>query len=252
LKPETISDTKTRNVVILGEHEEITITHSRYSPGERGPDLHVHHEHSDSFYVLEGEMTFELGPDADKVRVGPGGFVAAPPRVAHSFVNESEGDARWLNFHTPDRGFAGFLRTLRAGTPGQWDSFDMPADSGLPPELATVSPPGAGERLTTGRRDVLLKADLEELCVAEWDLDGPYAGPAVHRHDQQVDAFYVIEGELELTMHGVDETFGEGLLADVPRGVDHTFNHRADARARVLNIHAPGRGFADVLRRMAD
>ena len=252
MKPKTISDTKTRKVVILGEHEEITITHSRYSPGERGPDLHVHHEHTDAFYILEGEMTFELGPSAEKVRLGPGGFLAVPPHVAHSFVNESGADARWLNFHTPDCGFADFLRTLREGTPGQWDSFDMPADGGLPPERVTVSPPGEGEQLTTGRRNVLIKADLPELCVAEWELDGPYAGPPIHRHDDEVDAFYVIEGELELTMHGVDETFGAESLADVPREVDHTFNHRADDRGRVLNVHAPNGGFADGLRRMAD
>jgi len=252
MKPETISDTKTRNVILLAEHEEITITHSRFSPGERGPDLHVHHEHTDAFYVLEGELTFELGPDSEPYRVGPGGFVAVAPNVGHSFVNASDADTRWLNFHTPDCGFAAFLRTLREGTPGRWDSFDMPADGGLGPEHALVSPPGEGEHLTTGRRQVLLKSDLEELCVAEWELDGPYAGPPIHRHDDQVDAFYVIEGQLVLTMHGVEETFRAGSLGDVPRGVDHTFDHRADAPARVLNIHAPNRGFGDTLRRMAD
>ena len=149
MKPETISDGATRNVVILAEADELTITWSRFSPGERGPDLHVHHEHTDAFYVLDGELTFELGPDADKMRVGPGGFVAVPPHVGHSFVNESRGDARWLNFHAPDTGFANFLRTLRAGTPGQWDSFDMPADGGLPPEHAVVSFRGDGERRMT-------------------------------------------------------------------------------------------------------
>jgi mannose-6-phosphate isomerase-like protein (cupin superfamily) len=252
MKPETISDTKTRNVVILAEHDEITITHSRFSTGERGPDLHVHHEHTDAFYVLDGELTFELGPQSDRVRLGPGGFVAVPPYVGHSFVNEGQRDARWLNFHAPERGFGDFLRTLREGTPGQWDSFGMPADGGLPPEHVIVSPPGAGERLATGRREVVIKCDIDDLVVVEWELDGPYAGPPVHRHDQQVDAFYVIDGELELTMHGADETFGAGALADVPVGVDHTFNHRADARCRVLNVHAPNRGFADALRRMAD
>jgi mannose-6-phosphate isomerase-like protein (cupin superfamily) len=251
MKPETISDTPTRNVVILAEHEDITITHTRFSTGERGPDLHVHHEHLDAFYVLEGELTFELGPQPEKVRLGPGGFAAIPPHVGHSFVNECGADARWLNFHAPDSGFADFLRTLRAGTPGEWDSFGMPADGGLPPGNAVVSPAGQGERLVTGRRDVLLKCELGELCVAEWELDGPYAGPPVHRHDHQVDAFYVVEGELELTMHGVAETFRAESLADVPRGVDHTFHHRADARGRVLNVHAPDNGFADVLRRMA-
>ena len=187
MTPETISDTETRNVVILAEDEEITITHSRFSPGERGPDLHVHHEHTDAFYVLEGELTFELGPQAEKLRLGPGGYVAIPPHVAHSFVNESAADARWLNFHSPDCGFAEFLRTLRAGTPGRWDSFDMPADGGLPPSHAIVSPPGEGEQLATRRGTALIKGDSEDLRVVESD------GPA--------DTFPV-EGELEITLEG--------------------------------------------------
>lgn len=147
MTPETISDTPARNVRILAEDEDITITWTRFSDGERGPDLHVHHEHTDAFYVLDGELTFELGPRGEPVRAAAGGFVAIPPHVGHSFVNASGADARWLNFHAPDCGFADFLRTLRAGTPGQWDSFGMPADGGLAPELAVVLPAGEGRAM---------------------------------------------------------------------------------------------------------
>src|SRR5439155_4595149 len=163
------------------------------------------------------------------VRVGAGGFVAVPPYVAHSFVNASGADTRWLNFHAPDRGFADFLRTLRAGSPGQWDSFDVPADGGRPASDAIVCGPGDGENLRTGRRRVCIKGVMRDLCVAEWELDGPYAGPPVHRHDKQVDAFYVLDGEL------------------APGSVEHAFNHRTDSPARVLNIRAPECGFAGVL-----
>jgi mannose-6-phosphate isomerase-like protein (cupin superfamily) len=144
MTPETISDTPARNVLILAEDEDITITWTRFSHGERGPDLHVHHEHTDAFYVLDGELTFELGPRSEPVTVGAGGFVAIPALVGHSFVNASGDDARWLNFHAPDRGFADFLRSLRAGTPGSWDSCAMPAGGGLAPELAVVLPAADG------------------------------------------------------------------------------------------------------------
>ena len=144
MSPETISDTPARNVLILVEHEDITITWTRFSHGERGPDLHVHREHTDAFYVLEGDVTFELGPRAETVIVGAGGFIAIPPNVAHAFRNASGADVRYLNFHAPDCGFADFLRTLRAGTPGPWDSYDVPADGGLAAELAVVLPAGAG------------------------------------------------------------------------------------------------------------
>jgi quercetin dioxygenase-like cupin family protein len=147
MTPETISDTPTRNVLILVEDEDITITWTRFSHGERGPDLHVHREHTDAFYVIDGELTFELGPRSDAITVGAGGFVAIPALVGHSFVNASGADARWLNFHAPDCGFADFLRTLRAGTPGSWDSYGMPADGGLAPELAVVLPAGDGRAM---------------------------------------------------------------------------------------------------------
>ena len=124
---ETITALERREVVILGARPELTVTWSRYAGGERGPGLHVHREHSDTFAVLAGELTFAVGPDAERVTVGPGGFVAVPPGVVHTFSNESSADAVWLNFHAPDMGFAAFLRSGSA-----WDSFDAPADGGLP------------------------------------------------------------------------------------------------------------------------
>ena len=72
---ETITARERRDVILLADHQEISITRSRYGPGERGPDPHVHREHTDSFYVLEGELRFEVGPGLEPVRVGPGGFV---------------------------------------------------------------------------------------------------------------------------------------------------------------------------------
>jgi len=237
----------TRDVDILADSEQITITRSRFSQGERGPDLHVHREHTDAFYVLEGELTFELGPDAEQTTLGPGSFVAVPPGVGHAFVATSDDDACWLNFHAPDRGFAEFLRT-GAG----WDSFGMPQDGGRPAGDALIVGPDIGERLRTGRRELLIKGDLDDLCVVEWEVDGPFTGPPLHHHALNIDAFYVLEGELELTIGGEEHTADEGTLVAVPLGVDHTFNHRSDDPARVLNIHAPGRGFADTLRRMAD
>src|SRR5215211_5050214 len=48
---ETITDKEHRHVAILAERDELTITRSRYGPGERGPDPHVHRDHTDAFYT---------------------------------------------------------------------------------------------------------------------------------------------------------------------------------------------------------
>jgi len=107
---EVITRRETRDVVLLAGDPAMTITFSRYSPGERGPDLHVHRAHTDAFYVLAGELTFALGPDGAETTVRPGTYVAVPPNVGHGFANASGADVRWLNFHAPDAGFADFVR----------------------------------------------------------------------------------------------------------------------------------------------
>ena len=137
---EVITQRQTRDVVLLGGDPAMAITFSRYGPGERGPDLHVHREHTDAFYVLEGELTFALGPDGAETTVDAGTYVAVPPNVGHGFLNASDADVRWLNFHTPDAGFADYMRGARDGRTVAWDSFDMPQDGGLPASLVTIVP----------------------------------------------------------------------------------------------------------------
>ena len=151
--------------------------------------------------------------------------------------------------HAPDTGFAAYLRALRDGADAVFDNFDPPADGGLPAREAIVSGPGEGERLVSGHRVVLVKGALPHVCVAEWVLEGAFEGPHRHRHDRQVDSFYVLEGELDLIIEGSVHTVGRDTLASVPGDVHHTFAHSGAGTARVLNVHAPDGGFADSLRR---
>ena len=74
--------------------EDLTITHARYAAGEHVAGRHIHHQHTDAFYILEGEVIFEIGPEAETITVSAGGFVAAPPGLAHSFRVAKSGPAR--------------------------------------------------------------------------------------------------------------------------------------------------------------
>jgi quercetin dioxygenase-like cupin family protein len=161
---ETITDKPRREVTLLVDRPEISMTWSRYAPGERGTDLHVHREHTDAFYVLSGALTVELGPDAERLSLAAGGFVAIPPSVPHGFLNDGGEEVTWLNLHTPDTGFADYMRGLRDGTKVPFDSLDWPVDDARPASDALVSGPGEGERLEHGLR----KCDLPELALAEW------------------------------------------------------------------------------------
>jgi quercetin dioxygenase-like cupin family protein len=193
---ERVTSEERREIVLLVAHPELAITWSRVAGGERGPDLHVHRGHTDAFYVLLGELTYTVGPDAEQVRVAAGGFVAVAPNVVHTYGNDASAEARFLNFHAADGGFAAYLRARRDGADAAWDSFDPPADGGRAASDAIVSPPGEGERVASGGRAGLLKGVLPDLSVTEWALDGPYDGPAVRRRDGGVDAYYALDGRL--------------------------------------------------------
>jgi mannose-6-phosphate isomerase-like protein (cupin superfamily) len=75
-----------------------------------GPPLHTHSDHTDSFYVLEGEVEFTV--EGRTFTGGPGTFVSAPPGVEHTFGKPGTGYARLLNIHAPDAGFADRLREM--------------------------------------------------------------------------------------------------------------------------------------------
>jgi quercetin dioxygenase-like cupin family protein len=108
-------------LVIVESGPQITLARCRLATGQRPARRHVHLEHVDSFYVLEGAITFEIGPDGERVVVEAGGSITVPPGVAHCFLNDSGADATILNIHAPDGGFAEFMRGMRDGVAVEWD-----------------------------------------------------------------------------------------------------------------------------------
>ena len=89
---------------VLAELPEVEVIDMRFGAEFEGVDEHVHDDHVDSFYILEGEAEFTLGDET--VRAGPGTFVAAPAGVVHGFRSVGDVDLRVLNVHAPNTGFA--------------------------------------------------------------------------------------------------------------------------------------------------
>lgn len=116
---EAILAGESREISMLFAREEVTVTKACYSAGEPVAGPHVHHEHTDAFYVLEGALTFQVGHEARSTTVPAGGFVAVPPLVAHSFRNDGNRPARWLTIHAHDGGFAQFMRCRRGACRGR-------------------------------------------------------------------------------------------------------------------------------------
>ena len=238
-----ISDRAERTVRELSRHPLIDATWSRYEPGERGPDPHVHHEHVDAFYVVEGELVFGLGPDVEAAWAPAGTFVLVPPDVVHTFGNESDARARYLNFHAPS---TGFIAALQGEIPG-WDSFDAPADGGRPASEAVVTLPGDGERFERADRTITILADHPLLSAIDIAFDDGFTVDP-HTHDDEVDAFFVLDGAVEFLVAGEPVTAGPGTWVSAPPGAVHRFRNVSGAQARLLNVHAPEVGFVARLR----
>lgn len=241
---ETISDSEARNVLILVDEPQFVMTWTRYEAGERGPDPHVHRKHADGFYIVEGEIEFGLGPSGGHVVQAPAGSVViAPPNVVHTFANQSDARAVYLNFHAPNGGFADFLRAMRDDREFEWDSWDPPADGGRPVSDAVVCLPGEGERFERGDRTVTILADTPELSLLELAVTPGWEGVDPHAHTDHVDGFFVLEGEIEFLAGAASES----AVMAAPLGVQHGIQ-RPTGDTRLLNFHAPDTGFAGRIR----
>lgn len=91
------------------------------------PPMHVHSREEESFYVLEGRMSFVVGDD--EIDAPAGTLVVLPRGVPHRFTLETE-HVRMLNMCTP-AGFEGFFRDLSDPAP----SMTLPPAPEGPPDI---------------------------------------------------------------------------------------------------------------------
>ena len=95
-------------IPVKADRPELSLLEVTFDQGS-GVDPHFHKGHSDSFYVLEGELEFHVGDEV--LTATPGSYILASPNVVHWFRNVSDAPARVLNLHTPG-GFAQYRREL--------------------------------------------------------------------------------------------------------------------------------------------
>lgn len=209
---------------------------------------HVHRKHVDSFFVLDGTFTFDRA--GEDVPLQPGDYALAPPLFVHGF----RPGGVVLNVHAPGRYWVRARIARQEGrklAPEEYDTHDPPEDGGLPRTDALVRRSGEGELLENEQRRITIVAARPELCVFLFDGRPGYAGPDLHLHRRHVDAFYVLDGVLELELDGERVEAPAGTFAAAVPGVVHTFRNAGNAPVRFLNIHAPGMRFDEYFRRQA-
>ena len=133
MKPIIRSSQQGRTVSLVGDVYRFLATgedtNGKYAmweaivPPGGGPPPHVHSREEEGFYILEGEITFEIG--GERLVATPGTFANMPVGTPHSFKNESDRPARML------------ISVAPAGLEGMFFEFGVPLAEGV----TTASPP---------------------------------------------------------------------------------------------------------------
>ncbi len=104
-----------------------SLAESTIEPGTAGPPPHSHRELLDSFYVLDGTLTVQVGEE--ELDAPAGTYACVPPGIVHAFANRSDEPVRFLNLNTPG-GWEDYIRDLAAAVPA-----DGPPDPRLMGEV---------------------------------------------------------------------------------------------------------------------
>lgn len=104
MQPIIRNSTEGRTIAVVGDVYRFLATgddtNGKYATWEAivppggGPPPHVHSREEESFYILEGEITFQIG--AGRLVAGAGMFANMPVGTPHAFKNESDKPARML------------------------------------------------------------------------------------------------------------------------------------------------------------
>lgn len=96
----------------------LIIEHSNLVKG--GPPRHLHYEQEEWFYVLEGEVLFEVGEQ--RLQLKHGESVLAPRKIPHAFCAVGAQPARMVIAFTPAGKMEAFFRQLTQPHPPKQDA----------------------------------------------------------------------------------------------------------------------------------
>lgn len=114
-----------------------------------------------------------------------------------------------------------------------------------------VIAPGEGEVIAwRGRMHLLAGAENSEQRLTILQTANPRdAGPPLHRHSREDEAFYVLEGDYTFECGDRVVSASAGSFVFLPRGVPHRYQAGKEG-GRLLMIFAPG-GIEDYFRAVA-
>src|SRR5215211_2221282 len=140
------TETQQTRVLLSGNQTGgvIAMAESRVPAGWEGPPPH-RRDFDETFYVLDGDLTFQLGEEL--VIAGPGALACAPGGTMRAVANRGERPARYLRFSTP----AGPAPEPSAAGPRIGERGDLDRARRLPLDRRHVNVLLRGDEIVTRR-----------------------------------------------------------------------------------------------------
>lgn len=110
--------------------------------------------------------------------------------------------------------------------------------------MTTILAPDEGRLFPIGGDKVTVKGVADVLGVGFALIDYRAApgipGPPLHVHDAIDEAWYLLEGQLDVRVGDERRRVGAGSFLLVPHGAPHTFVNAGDGWARWIGVLSPG------------
>ena len=101
-----------------------------------------------------------------------------------------------------------------------------------------------GRKYNCGKITAIFKADEEETnekySISEWWQDPHSDGPGPHKHEENDDVFYVLEGTPSFLVGDKWIDAEKGTFLRIPAKTIHDFANRTDHKTGILNFFIPG------------
>jgi quercetin dioxygenase-like cupin family protein len=127
-----------RSQVLLRSEESrgsVSVVENVVAPRAKGPCLH-RHDFDEAFYMLEGELVFQI--DDQLVTKRKGDLAFAPRNVSHALTNRTDEPARYVLVCTPaglERSFARMAAEQVGEDPPEWALQPIPEVTPTGPQI---------------------------------------------------------------------------------------------------------------------
>lgn len=254
-------------------NNQFTLFDFAVPPSAGATTMHLHNNEAESFYVLEGELTIQMGSPDQEMVITPGTYVYLPKGRYHGFQNRTTKPARTLSLMTPG-GIENFftaigqpvidrsapippprpvtpelIQQLKEITPQYGLEFLFPGVEPRPPAPGLldfrVVPPGA-----PGRESAAIAGDLYTSLATPEETGGLYslfdvllpsqAGTGLlQSNERQDESFYVLDGEVAFRFQDQNIVASPGTFVYVPKNTPFSFQNLGTTQARTLFFRTP-------------